>query len=147
MSNTEKTLSALVGTAIPLSALKTDESCGCGEFLDLIPFAEFCKKCGLKLIQLLPVNDTGTESSPYSALSAFALNPLYVRLQALPEASGFAKDIKKIANAHVANKRFDYKKLRHDKIDLLVKIFAANKEQILQDKKLAKKKKKKKKKT
>ena len=137
MSNTEKTLSALVGTAIPLSALKTDESCGCGEFLDLIPFAEFCKKCGLKLIQLLPVNDTGTESSPYSALSAFALNPLYVRLQALPEASGFAKDIKKIAKAHVANKRFDYKKLRHDKIDLLVKIFAANKEQILQDKKLA----------
>ena len=58
---------AVTGTAIPVGALRTDESVGCGEFLDLIPFAQFCNKAGMNLIQLLPVNDTGTESSPYSA--------------------------------------------------------------------------------
>ncbi|MBO4732570.1 MAG: 4-alpha-glucanotransferase, partial [Spirochaetaceae bacterium] len=137
MKNADKTLQTLTGTAIPLSALKTEESCGCGEFLDLIPFADFCAKCGLKLIQLLPVNDTGTESSPYSALSAFALNPIYIRLQALPEAAAFADEIKKLIDTHSVNKRFDYKKLRHDKTDLLVKIFAASKDQIMQDKKLS----------
>ena len=78
----------LTGTAIPVGALKTADSCGVGEFLDLIPFADFCKKAGLKLIQLLPVNDTGTESSPYSALSAFALHPLYISLKSLPEVEG-----------------------------------------------------------
>ena len=88
----------LTGTAVPVSALKTTESCGCGEFLDLIPFAEFCASAGLKLIQLLPVNDTGTESSPYSALSAFALNPVYLRLQALPEAKNYKSQISKISN-------------------------------------------------
>ena len=137
MKNAGKSLPTLTGTAIPLSALKTEESCGCGEFLDLIPFADFCAKCGLKLIQLLPVNDTGTESSPYSALSAFALNPIYIRLQALPEAASFADEIKKLIDTHSVNKRYDYKKLRHDKTDLLVKIFAASKDQIMQDKKLS----------
>jgi 4-alpha-glucanotransferase len=35
----------------------------------------------------LPVNDTGGQSSPYFALSASALHPLYLRVQDLPEAA------------------------------------------------------------
>ena len=61
---------ALCGVAVPVSALYTKKSCGVGEFSDLIPFADFCKQAGLCIIQLLPVNDTGTDSSPYNALSA-----------------------------------------------------------------------------
>ena len=86
----------LTGTAIPLGAIKTKKSVGCGEFLDLIPFADFCKKAGLKIIQLLPVNDTGTESSPYSALSAFALHPLYASLEKLTEDDKILAKIKKL---------------------------------------------------
>lgn len=83
----------VTGTAIPVGALRTKSSCGVGEFLDLIPFADFCAQSSIDLIQLLPINDTGTESSPYSALSAFALHPIYIRLQELPEAEGFSKEI------------------------------------------------------
>jgi 4-alpha-glucanotransferase len=36
-------------------------------------------------VQLLPVNDSGMQSSPYFALSAFALNPIYLRIQDLSE--------------------------------------------------------------
>ena len=103
----------LTGTAIPVGALKTSNSCGVGEFLDLIPFADFCKKAGLKLIQLLPVNDTGTESSPYSALSAFALHPLYISLKSLPEVEGkeeilaeitkLQKNTKNYLDSHIVN--------------------------------------------
>ena len=77
----------MTGISVPVGALRTKKSFGIGEFLDIIPFADFCKKASLKVIQLLPVNDTGTESSPYSALSASALHPIYISIEALPELS------------------------------------------------------------
>ena len=121
----------LTGTAIPVGALKTANSCGVGEFLDLIPFADFCKKSGLKLIQLLPVNDTGTESSPYSALSAFALHPLYISLKSLPEVEGkeeILAEITKLQKKYEKLPRFPYRELRRKKLDLLQKIFDSEKE-------------------
>ena len=100
---------ALCGTAVPVSALYSKKSCGSGEFSDLIPFADFCEKAGLRIIQLLPVNDTGTDSSPYNALSAFALHPLYICLDDIPEARPFKAEIKKIRAAfepHTPSERF-----------------------------------------
>ena len=45
----------------------------------------WCARAGLKVIQILPVNDTSathtwTDSYPYSAISAFALHPQYLNL-------------------------------------------------------------------
>ena len=114
----------VTGVVLPVSALRSKESCGVGEFADLIPFADFCEKAGLRLIQLLPVNDTGTESSPYSALSAFALHPLYLRIQDLPEAKKFSAEIKALAMKHEKAGRFDYREIRNDKLQLLRKIYA-----------------------
>lgn len=76
----------ITGVAVPLGALRTKDSPVIGEYTSLIPFAGFCKKAHLRLIQLLPVLDTGTQSSPYSSLSAFALHPMYI---SLPCVSGF----------------------------------------------------------
>lgn len=72
------------GVALPLSALRSKKSCGIGEFLDLLPLIDWCKKLKLDVIQLLPLNDSGSEPSPYSSLSSRALNPLYLSLHALP---------------------------------------------------------------
>lgn len=72
------------GCALLLSALHSERSCGIGEYLDLLPLIDWCQQVGLDVIQLLPLNDTGLEMSPYSALSAFALNPVYISLYALP---------------------------------------------------------------
>ena len=52
------------GVAIPVFSLRTEKSFGVGEFTDLKLLVDWCKKTGLKLIQILPVNDTtasGTE--------------------------------------------------------------------------------------
>ena len=72
------------GINLPLFSLHTKNSGGIGEFLDLKPVIDWCKKIGFDIIQLLPLNDTGPEPSPYSAISAFALNPLHISLVALP---------------------------------------------------------------
>ena len=73
------------GITVPLGALYTETNSVIGEYSDLPAFAEFAKKSGLKVIQLLPVNDTGTQSSPYSGLSAFtSTSKLCPNLQVLP---------------------------------------------------------------
>ena len=74
------------GVAIPVFSLRTEQSFGVGEFTDLKPLVNWCRRTGLKLIQILPVNDTTathtrTDSYPYAAISAFALHPLYLNLR------------------------------------------------------------------
>ncbi len=76
------------GVAVPVFSLRTGRSFGVGEFLDLKVLADWGKLVGLKLIQLLPVNDTSAsrtwrDSYPYAAISAFALHPLYLNLEAV----------------------------------------------------------------
>ena len=127
---------ALCGTAVPVSALYSKKSCGVGEFSDLIPFADFCKKAGLHIIQLLPVNDTGTDSSPYNALSAFALHPLYICLDDIPDAQTFKPEIEKLRTAfepHTPGERFRYRDILHEKNVLLHAIFNKAETQIMAD--------------
>jgi len=74
------------GVAIPVFSLRTKNSFGVGEFADLKSLVDWAKPAGLKLIQILPVNDTTathtwTDSYPYAAISAFALHPLYINLE------------------------------------------------------------------
>jgi 4-alpha-glucanotransferase len=73
------------GVAIPVFSLRSKNSFGTGEFADLKLLVDWAKATGLKLIQILPVNDTiathsWADSYPYAAISAFALHPLYVSL-------------------------------------------------------------------
>jgi 4-alpha-glucanotransferase len=72
------------GIDLPLFSLHSHSSLGIGEYLDLLPMIDWCASLGLDVIQLLPLNDTGMDTSPYNALSAFALNPIHISLQALP---------------------------------------------------------------
>ncbi|MCX8495554.1 MAG: 4-alpha-glucanotransferase [Akkermansiaceae bacterium] len=76
------------GVAIPVFSLRSDEGLGVGEFADLKGLADWAKTVGLKLIQILPINDTTsswdwTDSYPYSAISVFALHPIYLRIDQL----------------------------------------------------------------
>ena len=79
------------GLAIPVFALRTEQSSGIGQFSDLKALAEFAQTSGMDVIQLLPVNDTSTfmdwrDSYPYRAISVFALHPIYLDLFQYPKA-------------------------------------------------------------
>ncbi len=120
----------LTGVVVPLGSLYSKENPVIGCYTDLIPFAQFCKTAGFKLIQLLPVNDTGTQSSPYSGLSAFALHPIYIRIKEIPGFDIFYTANKKFAQAYdkfcTSNKyklRYDYDKILNAKITLLQMLY------------------------
>lgn len=73
------------GVAIPVFSLRTEKSFGVGEFSDLKVLADWCNRVGVKLIQILPINDTSAthtwrDSYPYSSISAFAMHPIYLNL-------------------------------------------------------------------
>ena len=111
------------GVAVPLFSLHSKHSIGIGEFLDLIPFAQWSKFCGFNIIQLLPVNDTGSESSPYSARSAFALNPVFINVQSVEGASSFEAEIEKARAQFADIERVDYYRITTWKRAILRKIF------------------------
>ena len=77
----------IAGVAVPVFSLRSEHSYGVGDFGDLRRFVDWAVATGMKCIQLLPVNDTTVtrqwvDSCPYNLISAFALHPHYVDLEA-----------------------------------------------------------------
>ncbi len=76
------------GVAIPVFSLRTEQSQGVGDFVDLKKMGDWAVATGQKIIQILPINDTTQtftwrDSYPYSAISIFALNPMYLSIREL----------------------------------------------------------------
>lgn len=76
------------GVVVPVFSLRSQHSYGVGDFGDLRRLVDWCVATGMKTIQLLPVNDTTctgnwSDSYPYNIVSAFALHPHYMDLEAL----------------------------------------------------------------
>ncbi|MCB1181011.1 MAG: 4-alpha-glucanotransferase [Chlamydiia bacterium] len=109
------------GICLPLFSLHSKNSCGIGEYSDLLPLIDWCHDLGLDIIQLLPLNDTGLGNSPYSALSAFALNPLHLSLSRLPQIEQVSKyaDRLKILQKENQTDRVNYDRIRDLRYTLL----------------------------
>jgi 4-alpha-glucanotransferase len=74
------------GVLIPLFSIRTPSGWGLGEIPDLVPFARWAASAGFSVAQLLPVHEASRgQSSPYAALTAFALDPVYVAVDALED--------------------------------------------------------------
>jgi 4-alpha-glucanotransferase len=74
------------GVTIPLFSLRTERSWGIGEIGDLPEMATLLAEAGFSLIQLLPLNEiAGGETSPYAALSAFGIDPMFISLADVPD--------------------------------------------------------------
>jgi 4-alpha-glucanotransferase len=66
---------------VPLFSLRSARSWGIGEIGDLAAAAGWLRASGCSLLQLLPINELPVhESSPYSSLSAMAIDPQYLTL-------------------------------------------------------------------
>ncbi len=72
-------LARSAGILIPLFSLRTAGDLGRGEIMQMKPMIDFALSVGHRIIQLLPLDETAPgEASPYSALSVFAIDPLYI---------------------------------------------------------------------
>ncbi len=77
-------LPRVAGVLIPLFSLRTLDDLGRGEIFDLAPMVDFAREMGLGLVQLLPLDEGAPdETSPYSAMSVFALDPVYLSVRGL----------------------------------------------------------------
>lgn len=118
------------GVAIPVFSLRTQSSFGVGEFTDLKLLADWAAQTGLKLIQILPVNDTSAtfgwvDSYPYAAISAFALHPIYINLSKVAGkkyAQVLKPTLKKQKQLN-ALPEVDYEKVMHFKMQLLRELY------------------------
>jgi 4-alpha-glucanotransferase len=67
------------GVLVPLFSLRSSTSWGIGELPDLARFAKWLAQAGQSFVQLLPINEMPAgERSPYSAMTAMALDPIFI---------------------------------------------------------------------
>ena len=65
----------IAGVLVPLFALRGENDLGIGDIGALREFIDWVAQIGFKLVQLLPINETGADNSPYNAISAMAIEP------------------------------------------------------------------------
>ncbi len=109
------------GVGLPVFSIRTKTSFGVGDFNDMKLFVDWAEKVGLKLIQVLPLNDTiGTHTDadvlPYAAISAFALNPLFLSLPSMG----------KLPATHPLQKAYKSKQAELNAMDLISFLDAVN---------------------
>lgn len=127
------------GVAIPVFSLRTQSSFGVGEFSDLMKMTDWAAHIGLKMIQLLPVNDTtatntNKDSYPYAAISAFALHPLYLNLAKIAGKEQ-AKQLQLLEKERMqlnALATVDYGAVIKLKLGFALKVYKANGKALLQ---------------
>jgi len=75
----------MAGVLTPLFALQSKEDIGCGHVQALREFIEWAAAHGLHCVQLLPVNETGGDHSPYNAISSVAIEPTTINMREVPD--------------------------------------------------------------
>lgn len=76
------------GICVPLFSLRSSRSWGIGEIGDIPAAVEWLRFAHQSVLQILPMNELAPgESSPYSALSAMAIDPRYITIPDVNEAT------------------------------------------------------------
>jgi 4-alpha-glucanotransferase len=81
------------GVVLPLFSIRTRHDWGIGQITDLPACADWIRRAGQRLLQILPPHELSTgETSPYGALTAFGLDPIYVGIDAIEDLDAGAID-------------------------------------------------------
>jgi 4-alpha-glucanotransferase len=74
------------GLLVPLFSCASSASWGIGEITDLEPATSWLAGAGVRILQVLPINEMAPgQHSPYSAISAMAIDPIFIHLPGVPE--------------------------------------------------------------
>ena len=66
------------GLLIPTFSTRRRGDLGIGDTLGMIEWIDWAAEFGIGFLQLLPINENGTDESPYSGISSVALDPIYL---------------------------------------------------------------------
>src|SRR5215212_3774034 len=74
------------GLLIPLFSCTSTSSWGIGDIGDIEPVTAWLAAAGQSILQLLPLNEMAPgQQSPYSAISAMAIDPIFISVAAVDE--------------------------------------------------------------
>ncbi len=117
----------LSGILAPLFALRGTQDMGIGDVAALREAVDWAAEHGIGVFQLLPVNETGGDNSPYNAISSVALDPLTLEItpESIPELS--AEEIREAVTRAFSEGRMEgpvqYRVVKGLKRGLLKKAF------------------------
>ncbi len=101
------------GISVPLFSLRSTRSWGLGEIGDIPRIAEWLRAAGQSVLQILPLNELGPgESSPYSALSAMAIDPQFISIWMLEGGEAFEEGWSRELAPVRCTPAIDYKAVR-----------------------------------
>jgi len=113
---------------VPLFALRREDDLGIGDLSALREFIDWIAEIGFTLVQLLPINETGGDNSPYNAISAIAIEPTTLHLApGSPEDlthNDFVDSLSEIDLAGLRRGRVKYRQVKKLKQRILEKAFA-----------------------
>lgn len=66
----------LAGILTPVFSIRGESDLGIGDVASLHEFISFASETGFGFVQLLPVNETGPDNSPYNSISSVAIEPM-----------------------------------------------------------------------
>ena len=90
MSVTGEGLKRRAGICVPLFSLRSRQGWGLGEILDIPAAVQWLRAARHTVLQILPLNELAPgESSPYSALSAMAIDSRFITIRSIPDAPDF----------------------------------------------------------
>lgn len=119
-SNTSK---RCAGVLIPVFALRRTGDFGIGDTTAVRDAITFCSNHGIRILQLLPINETGGDNSPYNAISSLALDPALLTLSSVMVPGLTRKTCEGFYTQHVGSDLrsgpVHYKRVKQLKLELL----------------------------
>jgi 4-alpha-glucanotransferase len=70
----------MAGLLVPVFALRRADDLGIGDTQSIKDAVDFCRDMGMAVLQILPINETGGDNSPYNAISSVALDPAFLTM-------------------------------------------------------------------
>ena len=68
----------LAGILCPVFSIRTEDDLGIGDTEGVNQMIDWCHEHGISLFQVLPINETSDDNSPYNAISSMALDPMTI---------------------------------------------------------------------
>ena len=119
------------GILVPLFSIPSSRSWGIGEIADIAELARWLESAGVRVLQLLPINKMSPgETSPYSAMSAMAIDPQFIAVEQVEDFAAAVRAQPLPAEFHAelsavrASSRVDYARVRRLKDFALRRAFA-----------------------
>ncbi|MBI4534405.1 MAG: 4-alpha-glucanotransferase [Candidatus Melainabacteria bacterium] len=117
----------VAGVLIPVFAMRHNNDLGIGDTQAMQESIDFCAEHGIGILQVLPINETGGDNSPYNAISSIAIDPMLLSMSP-HTVPGLTQEIldrlaPKTLVAQLQHGPIQYPRVRQLKEDLLTSAF------------------------